>query len=32
MDDDVYQERQDQTVTVTFPFTGEKAESWAWRA
>jgi isoleucyl-tRNA synthetase len=25
MDDDVYQERQDQTVTVTFPFTGEKA-------
>ncbi|MCL6422146.1 isoleucine--tRNA ligase [Brachybacterium sp. JHP9] len=27
MDDDVYQERQDQTVTVTLPFTGEKAES-----
>src|SRR5699024_6935927 len=26
MDDDVYQERQDQTVTVTFPFTGERAE------
>ena len=26
MDDDVYQERQDQTVTVTFPFTGKKAE------
>ncbi|MGO2193325.1 MAG: class I tRNA ligase family protein, partial [Brachybacterium sp.] len=26
MDDDVYQERQDQTVTVTFPFSGEKAE------
>ena len=26
MDDDVYQDRQDQTVTVTFPFTGEKAE------
>jgi isoleucyl-tRNA synthetase len=25
MDDDVYQERQDQTVTVTFPFTGERA-------
>ncbi|MGO3210630.1 MAG: class I tRNA ligase family protein, partial [Brachybacterium sp.] len=25
MDDDVYQERQDQTVTVTFPFTGAKA-------
>jgi isoleucyl-tRNA synthetase len=25
MDDDVYQERQDQTVTVTFPFTGDKA-------
>ena len=25
MDDDVYQERQDQTVTVTFPFTGQKA-------
>jgi isoleucyl-tRNA synthetase len=26
MDDDVYQERQDQTVTVTFPLTGQKAE------
>ena len=26
MDDDVYQERQDRTVTVTFPFVGEKAE------
>ncbi|MGY5763908.1 isoleucine--tRNA ligase [Brachybacterium sp. DNPG3] len=26
MDDDVYQDRQDQTVTVTFPFVGEKAE------
>ena len=26
MDDDVYQDRQDQTVTVTFPFTGGKAE------
>ncbi|GAA1322349.1 isoleucine--tRNA ligase [Brachybacterium rhamnosum] len=26
MDDDVYQDRQDQTVTVTFPFTGQKAE------
>ncbi len=25
MDDDVYQERQDQTVTVTFPFTGDRA-------
>src|SRR5690606_40568447 len=25
MDDDVYQDRQDQTVTVTFPLTGEKA-------
>jgi isoleucyl-tRNA synthetase len=25
MDDDVYQDRQDQTVTVTFPFTGDKA-------
>ena len=27
MDDDVYKMRQDQTVTVTFPLTGEKAES-----
>lgn len=27
MDDDVYQDRQDQTVTVSFPLTGEKAES-----
>lgn len=27
MDDDVYQMRQDQTVTVTFPFTGERAEA-----
>ncbi len=26
MDDDVYQMRQDQSVTVTFPFIGEKAE------
>ncbi|HUH52476.1 MAG TPA: isoleucine--tRNA ligase, partial [Microbacteriaceae bacterium] len=26
MDDDVYQMRQDPSVTVTFPFTGEKAE------
>ncbi|MGO1598319.1 MAG: isoleucine--tRNA ligase, partial [Brachybacterium sp.] len=26
MDDDVYQERQDQTVTVTFPFAGDKAQ------
>ena len=26
MDDDVYQMRQDQTVTVTFPLVGEKAE------
>ena len=25
MDDDVYQERQDQTVTVTFPLTGQRA-------
>ena len=25
MDDDVYQQRQDQSVTVTFPFVGEKA-------
>ncbi|MFC7373964.1 isoleucine--tRNA ligase [Brachybacterium sp. GCM10030268] len=29
MDEDVYQERQDQTVTVTFPFTGERAEELA---
>ena len=27
MDDDVYKMRQDQTVTVTFPLYGEKAES-----
>ncbi|GHD01883.1 isoleucine--tRNA ligase [Zhihengliuella salsuginis] len=27
MDDDVYQDRQDQTVTVSFPLTGEKAGS-----
>ncbi|MCO1338430.1 isoleucine--tRNA ligase [Kocuria polaris] len=27
MDDDVYKDRQDQTVTVSFPLTGEKAES-----
>lgn len=27
MDDDVYKNVQDQTVTVTFPFTGAKAES-----
>ncbi|MGO2933097.1 isoleucine--tRNA ligase [Microbacterium sp.] len=27
MDDDVYQERQDPSVTVTFPLTGAKAES-----
>jgi isoleucyl-tRNA synthetase len=27
MDDDVYKMRQDQTVTVTFPLTGVKAES-----
>ncbi|MGA0566183.1 isoleucine--tRNA ligase [Rathayibacter sp. KR2-224] len=27
MDDDVYKPRQDQTVTVTFPLVGEKAES-----
>ncbi|WP_438855518.1 isoleucine--tRNA ligase [Agromyces sp. M3QZ16-3] len=27
MDDDVYKPRQDQTVTVTFPFTGPKAEA-----
>ncbi|MDN5601508.1 MAG: class I tRNA ligase family protein, partial [Brachybacterium sp.] len=26
MDDDVYQERQDQTVTTTFPFRGDRAE------
>lgn len=26
MDDDVYQDRQDRTVTVTFPFVGEKAQ------
>ncbi|MBG6083307.1 isoleucine--tRNA ligase [Zhihengliuella flava] len=26
MDDDVYQDRQDQTVTVSFPLTGAKAE------
>lgn len=25
MDDDVYQERQDQSVTVTFPLTGDRA-------
>ncbi len=27
MDDDVYADRQDQTVTVTFPFVGEQAEA-----
>ena len=27
MDDDVYQMRQDQSVTVTFPLVGEKAEA-----
>ncbi|MFC9919048.1 isoleucine--tRNA ligase [Agromyces binzhouensis] len=27
MDDDVYKPRQDQTVTVTFPLTGPKAEA-----
>src|ERR1700679_1992170 len=27
MDDDVYKMRQDQTVTVTFPLTGAKAEA-----
>lgn len=27
MDDDVYQDRQDTTLTVTFPFTGERAEA-----
>ncbi|MWB97794.1 isoleucine--tRNA ligase [Agromyces seonyuensis] len=27
MDDDVYKSRQDQTVTVTFPLTGPKAET-----
>ncbi len=27
MDDDVYKMRQDQSVTVTFPLTGEKAQS-----
>ncbi|GAB2516640.1 isoleucine--tRNA ligase [Paramicrobacterium agarici] len=27
MDDDVYKDRQDQTLTVTFPLHGEKAES-----
>jgi len=27
MDDDVYAERQDQTVSVTFPFTGPEAEA-----
>jgi isoleucyl-tRNA synthetase len=27
MDDDVYKMRQDQTVTVTFPFVGAKAEA-----
>ncbi|MGO2747443.1 isoleucine--tRNA ligase, partial [Microbacterium sp.] len=27
MDDDVYQERQDPSVTVTFPLTGAKAEA-----
>ncbi|PZF56865.1 isoleucine--tRNA ligase [Curtobacterium sp. MCBD17_034] len=26
MDDDVYQQRQDQSVTVAFPFTGARAE------
>ena len=27
MDDDVYQDRQDQTVSVTFPFAGPEAEA-----
>ncbi|GIG26245.1 isoleucine--tRNA ligase [Cellulomonas denverensis] len=27
MDDDVYQDRQDQTLTVSFPFIGEAAEA-----
>ncbi len=27
MDDDVYSDRQDQTVTVSFPFTGPEAEA-----
>ncbi|SFS17876.1 Isoleucyl-tRNA synthetase [Agrococcus baldri] len=27
MDDDVYQDRQDTTLTVTFPFTGEGADA-----
>ena len=27
MDDDVYQDRQDTTLTVTFPFTGERADA-----
>nr|WP_241429220.1 isoleucine--tRNA ligase [Agrococcus sp. ARC_14] len=27
MDDDVYQDRQDTTLTVTFPFTGEQADA-----
>ena len=27
MDDDVYKDRQDQTVTVTFPLTGPRAEA-----
>jgi len=27
MDDDVYQDRQDQTLTVSFPFVGEAAEA-----
>ncbi|QPZ37037.1 isoleucine--tRNA ligase [Paramicrobacterium chengjingii] len=27
MDDDVYKDRQDQTLTVTFPLTGSKADS-----
>ncbi|HEU4849354.1 MAG TPA: isoleucine--tRNA ligase [Terrimesophilobacter sp.] len=27
MDDDVYKSRQDQSVTVTFPLTGEKADA-----
>ncbi|MCS4275915.1 isoleucyl-tRNA synthetase [Mycetocola sp. BIGb0189] len=27
MDDDVYKDRQDQTVTVTFPFAGERADA-----
>src|SRR5690606_30974970 len=27
MDDDVYKMRQDQSVTVTFPLTGEKADA-----